>query len=416
MHPDVLIIGGGLAGLACAKTLSDHGIPNLVLEANEKVGGRIRTEDIGGFLLDRGFQVFSSAYPEARKFLNYQALDLQKFHPGAMVRYQGRFFQVSDPLRRPLLALRSLTNPVGTLTDKLRIAKLRKRVCSASPQELFQRKETSTLRYLQDLNFSSSMIERFFRPFLGGVFLDPTLRTSSRLAEFVLHMFALGDTALPAGGMEAIPRHLASTIPSDYIRTHSRVVSIQESTITLESQESLTAKAIVIATDGSATSKLFPTISSLPCQNLVSLYYSTTDLPISGSFLILNGDGKGPINNMCVLSQIAPSYAPPNRHLVSVSVLNSPSLSETEIEQAVRNQLREWFGAWVNDWNHLQTYCIQEAQPIQIPFTTNPYESSTKIRDGLFICGDYRSTPTIDGALLSGRQAAEAVLQDIGRD
>lgn len=190
MNTDVLIIGGGLAGLSCAKTLQDAGVACLLLEASEAVGGRIRTDHVDGFFLDRGFQVFSTGYPEARRMLDYAALKLHNFFPGAVIRFHGKWHRMPDPFRHPFTGFQALFTPIGTLSDKLRVVKLRHRALSGTLNDLFHRLETSTLQHLKNVGFSSSMIERFFRPFLGGVFLDQELNTSSRMAEFVLRMFA----------------------------------------------------------------------------------------------------------------------------------------------------------------------------------------------------------------------------------
>ena len=173
---DVLIIGAGLAGLSCSRTLEDYGISYLLLEASDTVGGRVRTDHVNGFLLDRGFQVFSTAYPEARQMLDYPALKLHHFSPGAMIRFGGKWHPMLDPFRQPFSALQSLLNPIGTCSDKFRVAKFRHRALSGSVPDVFNRPETSTLEYLKNSGFSASMIERFFRPFLGGVFLDTELK------------------------------------------------------------------------------------------------------------------------------------------------------------------------------------------------------------------------------------------------
>ena len=157
----------------------------------------------------------------------------------------------------------------------------------------------------------------------------------------------------------------------------------------------------------------FQNLAATKCHSVACIYYSASDPPIQGPYLILNGDGAGPINNMCVLTQVAPSYAPPNQQLISIVVLKAARSTKTVIEQEVRAQLIEWFGGQVHHWRHLQTEMIREAQPTQLPPTLNPYSTRTKLENGLYICGDYRSTATIDGALLSGRRAAEDVVKEI---
>jgi phytoene dehydrogenase-like protein len=201
----VLVVGAGLAGLCCAERLADHGLAPLVLEAAEDVGGRVRTDEVEGCLLDRGFQVLLTAYPTAREVLDYQALHLQPFEPGALVRCGGRFHRVADPWRRPFAALQGVFGPIGSLSDKLRVAALRRRVLQGAVRDLFERPERTTMAALREAGFSTAMIDRFFRPFLGGVFLDTKLETSSRMFEFVFRMFASGDVAIPARGMQAIP-------------------------------------------------------------------------------------------------------------------------------------------------------------------------------------------------------------------
>ena len=413
MKSDVVIIGGGLAGLSCAKTLTDHGIENIVLEANESVGGRVKTDTVDGFLLDRGFQVFSSAYPEAQRALDYKALRLKTFHSGALVRFDGNFHRVADPYRHPRQAIPTLTAPIGTLADKFRIAKLRKKVLSGSLHELFNRPETSTLQYLQEMRFSPSMINRFFRPFLGGIFLDANLLTSSRVAEFVLRMFSSGNTALPTNGMGTIAKQLASHLQEEHVHTQTKVIGIQGKTLQLASTETVKAEIIVIATENSIGTQLDPNIIPLPYRRVACLYYASSYSPISGPYLVLNGDGRGPINNLCVLTQVAPTYAPPGRQLISVSVLNFNEQQTSRLELEVRNQLHEWFGSQVKDWQHVKTYLIKEAQPAQDPPFTQASTRSSKIRDGIFVCGDYRATATINGALGSGRQTAELVLKEL---
>ena len=415
MEPEVLVIGGGLAGLACSITLTEHGVSNLVLEAGERVGGRVQTDIIDGFSFDRGFQVFSLAYPEAQRFLDYAALKLQNFHPGALVRFSGKFHRVSDPFHQPIQALRSLTTPIGTLADKFRVLQLRKRALSGSIQEIFQRRETTTLQYLQELQFSQSMIDRFFRPFLGGVFLDPELKTSSRLTDFVVRMFSSGSTSVPEAGMGAISQQMASRLQPGQLRTGTRVISIQGNYLTLAPNERLTAKAIVLATHASEAAKLVPELTSPKCHSVACIYYSAPESPLKGPYLILNGEGSGPINNLCVITQVAPSYAPPNQQLISISVLRPPPSSEAALEREVRLQLTAWFGCQVNDWRHLKTFMIEEAQPTQVPPTSNPFSAESKLNNTLFICGDYCSTATIDGALLSGRRAAAALVQELHR-
>ncbi len=410
MNREILIIGAGLAGLSCANSLERQGLSYLVLEASDTIGGRLRTDRVDEFLLDRGFQVFSTAYPEARALLDYDALNLRHFFPGAVIRFKNKWHRIVDPFRHSFGALRTLASPVGTLTDKMRVAQFRHRTLTGSIQELFTRPETSTLTFLQHLGFTSTMIERFFRPFLGGIFLDPELETSSRMTEFIFRMFASGHSSLPAEGMEAIPRQLGTFLSPHTLRTQARVTSLQKTTVTLESGETGSARAIVMATEGPAAARLIPSLTTPPYRSVASLYFAAPDPPFQGPHLLLNGERAGPINNLCVISQIAPTYSQTSRQLLSISVLNPARQSPDHLTSQVRHQLQEWFGRQAKDWEHLRTSIITTAQPRQgIPYP-NPYAVESNLGNGIFVCGDFCATGTIDGALLSGRRAAEAVI------
>jgi phytoene dehydrogenase-like protein len=408
---EVLIVGAGLSGLCCARILQQRGINCTLLEAADAVGGRIRTDIVDGFRLDRGFQVFLTSYPEAKSILDYAALDLKPFLPGALVRYSGRFYQLTDPWRRPFAAIRSLGTPIGSLADKLRVARFRSRSLRGSIEERFQDPETTSFKALQDAGFSPSMIERFFRPFLGGIFLDPELRTSSRMLNFVFRMFSIGTACLPAEGMEAIPRQLAAKLPSGSIRLGTPVVRVEAGKITLATGEVLTAKSVVVAVDGQAAARLLGDTISLAGKGTTCFYFSAPTSPIAQPLLVLNGDGQGPINNICVPTVAAPSYGPANQSLVSVTVLGTVEDSDRLLSD-VRQQLGEWFGTQAQQWQHLRTYSIPYALPAQESPALDVPQRQVRWSPGIYVCGDHRDNASIQGAMVSGRRAAEAILQD----
>lgn len=412
MKNDVLIVGAGLAGLCCARQLQQRGAQVLLLEAADGVGGRIRTDLVDGFRLDRGFQVFLTSYPAAQRLLDYQALHLKSFLPGALVRHGEAFHALTDPWRRPAAALGSVFSPIGSLVDKLRIAGLRGRSLRGSLEERFRDTETTTLAMLQGAGFSTAMIDRFFRPFLGGIFLDAELQTSSRMFDFVFRMFSLGSASLPAEGMEAIPRQLASGLPPDKIRLGARAVSVQPRLVKLDTGEELKACSVVVAADGPAAAQLLGKAVSTPAgQGVTCLYFSAQRPPIEQPVLVLNGEGHGPVNNVCVPTIVAPSYGPADRSLVSATVLGiAKDLDRLQAE--VRQQLGGWFGAEVMDWHHLRTYRIPYALPRQFPPALSVAERPVRVQPGLYVCGDHRDNASIQGAMVSGRRAAEAVLED----
>jgi len=408
--PDVVVVGAGLAGLACALHLHDAGARVRVLEASDGVGGRVRTDVVDGFRLDRGFQVLLTAYPECRRVLDYPALDLRPFLPGALVRRSGRFHELSDPWRRPGRAWRSLTAGVGTLADRLRIARFRGRVRRGTIEDLFRRPETSAAERVRREGFSRGMVEAFFHPFFGGILLDRSLSASSRMLEFVFRMMAEGDVALPAAGMQAIPEQVAARLPEGTVRLGARVAVAAPREVKLDSGETVPADAVVVATEGPEAARLtgLPAPGSLP---VTCLYFAADKAPIEEPLIVLDGDGTGPVNNLCFPSQVAPGYAPAGATLVSASVVGGAAsdAGHQALERAARAQMEGWFGAAVRGWRHLRTGHVRHAQPEQRPGALEPVERPVRLENGLFVCGDHRDTASLHGALLSGHRAAEAV-------
>ncbi|NJN47922.1 MAG: FAD-dependent oxidoreductase, partial [Candidatus Competibacteraceae bacterium] len=366
-----------------------------------------------GFLLDRGFQVLQTAYPEARRWLDYSALDLRPFRPGALIRHAGRFHRIGDPLRRPADALPTLFSPIGTWADKLRILRLRHRVLQGNWSALFNRPETSTVAALRADGFSENIIERFFRPFLAGVFFDEHLATSSRTFEFVFRAFASGDTALPAQGMESIPKQLAARLPTNVLRLNTPVANVEDRVVRLVSGEQISASAVVVATEaGTAAQLLGDTTQPVRCPT-TCLYFAAPEPPLQEPLLVLNGDGTGPLNSLLVPSVLSADYAPPGQALITVNVLGNPVQDDAVLEVQVRAQLRDWFGAGIEHWRLLRIYRIAHALPAQLPPAPDPDGHSPQINDWLFLCGEYRNAPSIQWALASGRKAAQSVAKTL---
>jgi phytoene dehydrogenase-like protein len=408
---DVIVVGGGLAGLCCVLGLHQAGISALLLEASDGVGGRVRTDKVEGFLLDRGFQVLLTAYPEARRTLDYPALDLHFFYPGAMVRFGGKFHRVADPWRHPMEALKGVFSPVGTFTDKLKVGKLRREVLKGSVVEIYQRRETTTLEALQGRGLSAGMIDRFFRPFLGGVFFDRELRVSSRMFEFGFRMFSSGETALPAQGMGAIPVQIASLLPAGAIRLHSRVESIQDRSVILSSGEKITAGCLVLATEGPETARLLGEGKLPGSRSTTCVYFAAEEPPLDEPLLILNGEGPGPVNSLAIPSLVAPAYAPPGQCLIAATIIGLPPLQDDQLAEAVRSQLSGWFGSKVSAWRHLRTYWIRHALPLQVPPLSDPNAPVHPVRPGLYVCGEFGNPASLQWAMASGRRAGEAIAQ-----
>ncbi len=404
---DVIVVGAGLAGLACAVELAEAGRTVTVLEASDGVGGRVRTDEVDGFLLDRGFQIYLTAYPEGQRLLDYEALDLRAFRPGAFVRHGGAFHLVGDPVRRPGDLPATLRAPVGSLADKLRVGwlwRLRFRDESA----LLAGTDVTTADELSQLGFGPAMVERFWRPLFAGIQLDPALEGPARTFRFVFAMLAAGDAAVPARGMQAIPDQLAARLPEGAIRLGVRVTAVGPHGAILETGERIEAPAVVVATDGPTAARLTSVVD--PGSRAVScVYFGGPESPLGEPVLVLDGDGHGPVNNLAVMSDVAPGYAPPGRALVAAACVPGGG---DGLEEAARRQLRGWFGAAVDGWQHLRTYHIPHAQPAHRPPFTPAHPA--RLPSGVYVAGDHRATASINGALASGTRAAHALLAEGG--
>jgi phytoene dehydrogenase-like protein len=401
---DVVVIGAGLAGLAAARTIQHSGHSVVVVEAGDAVGGRVRTDNVDGFLLDRGFQVILTAYPELDTQVDMDALDVQAFDPGAMVWRNGRGHVVSDPFRKPFTLLSTAFAPIGTLFDKVRIVALRARVLRRSSASLLGGQDVSTDVALRTFGFSSRMIDRFFRPLFGGIQLDPHLATSRRMFDVIFRSLSQGQSVVPSRGMEELPRQIASHLPPGTIVLNSRVTELRDTTVVLESGSTITARAIVVATEGPAASKLLG-LPAVESRTVGCVYFSADKPPTHKKLVVLDGTGKGPVLNVAVLSNIAPSYAPPGKHLIVAAL---PGVCTGDLEAMSREQLRDWWGPQVDAWKHVRTYAITHGGPVQKP----PFAPKQRVNlgNGRFVCGDHRDTGSIQGALFSGRRCGEAVI------
>ncbi len=377
--PDVIVVGAGVAGLACARRLVRAGLDVVVLEESDGIGGRVRTDEVDGFRLDRGFQVLPTAYPEARAALDFEELDLRPFERGAVVRHAGAFHKVADPRHAPLTALRALVTGAASTGDALALRRL---LARRGP-------ETTTADALRDAGLSAAAL-RFLTPFLRGIFLEQGLVTSSAFLEFVLATFSAGPAAVPARGMGEIASQLAHGID---IHLNHRVGDLS----------TLDARAVVVAAPGLLDDE------ETGWNGVSCIYFDAPDPPFAGAWLLLNGDPAGLVNNVAVMSEVSRDYAPPGRALVSASVIGGV---EPDLD-TVRRELADWFGPAVRDWRFLRTYEISHALPAY-PSGAR-IERPVRISAGLYACGDRRLHPSLNGALHSGRLAAKAVLADRAR-
>jgi phytoene dehydrogenase-like protein len=415
--PEVVIVGAGLAGLCCARRLFQCGKSSQVLESSDEIGGRLRTDEVDGFLLDRGFQLYLTAYPEGRGVLDLEALDLRCFQRAALIWYRGRFHRIADPRQAPLTSLRALGNPIGTLRDKWRLALLAWDLLDDKPDEGLEREERLTLDLLRwNAGFSETMIDRFWRPFLGSVFLEKKLVTSSRFFRFLMQKVLTGDAAVPARGMRAIPEQLAAQLPQGSVLLNRGVERVEKGKVMLSGGEEIATRSIVIATEGPAAARLIGGDFQAPAsRGATTLYYAAQQPPLDEPLLVFDGENKGPVNSLAVMSAAAPTYAPPGEPLVSALVIGVPDEADDRLDFRVRNQLGEWFGPEVARWRLLRIYRIPHALPDMAAGNLDPAERPVRIYPGLYVCGDHRDNGSIDGAMTSGFRAAQTVMEDMHR-
>lgn len=406
-----LVVGAGIAGLSCAVHLMRAGHSVLVLDAADGVGGRVRTDVVGGYRLDRGFQVLLDAYPECRDLLDYDALELKPFYAGALVRFDGAFHTIADPWRHPIEAAKGFLSPVSTLADKARLATMGLKIINSSLDDIWSRPERATIDLLREAHLSDAAIDRFFRPFFGGVFFDRELRTSSRMFEFCFKMFAKGRATVPASGMQAIPEQLAAHLPEGSIRLNTRVAGVDAAGLTLESGERLRGRPI-IATEPDAARSLLgeKVVPAREWNSTVTVYYAGAQSPVERPILVLDGDGTGPVNHLAVMSSAAPSYAPDGKALIAANIVGRRMEDDGDLDAICRGQLEAWFGLSVHDWELLRIDRIDRALPRQLPGTLEPHAREFVTDDGIIVCGDHLADTSLNGAMASGRRAAEMAM------
>lgn len=427
----VTVIGAGLSGLTAARRLSRAKLKVKLLDASDRIGGRIKTDQVEGFLLDHGFQVFLTGYETARKELRLDQLQLSPFMPGATVYYSNRFYRMDDPWRTPWYRwpamAATLFSPIGSLLDKLRIAQFRSSVIKQSSAELLSQPEQTSVAFLRQFGFNDQMIDRFFRPFFGGVFLENELTTSSRMLKFLFKTFSTGLATLPLGGMQAIPAQIAMDLPADSIRLNATVTSLhrfeQQVRLVLSDGEEVESDYCIVAAEQPAARRLLQPFGDLPSGKSVGatccLYFamspdSMKSFPTSSPLLMLNGSGSGLINNVSIPTLAQPSYGPKDQHLLSVSTVGVTELSSLDLLRQIQAELEAWFGKVAKSWRHLRTYRIPFSLPNQSVGLEDRFCS--KMSERIFVCGDYCKTASIEGAIESGLSTANHLLDSLEKN
>lgn len=401
---DVIVVGAGLAGLAAARRITEAGKTAVVLEASDAVGGRIRTDVIGGIRMDRGFQLFNPAYPQAQRVLDFDQLDLRPFVAGAAISRGSTLHRVADPRREPRATLASAIAPVGSPIGTAAFAAYAIRCATSPMRHLLAREDITAREALRRAGVTATVMERLVVPFLSGVFLEDTLNTSRYFLDMVLRSFVNGTPSVPALGMQQIPEQLAAGLD---VRLNEAVTNIHETTVTT-TMGTYSARAIVVATDAQTAAHFIPALGVTGVHHVTTWYHLVPDdqvLTWNRPWLVIDAQHRGPLVNSVVLTHAAPEYAP-GKTLVSSSALGLRTI--TEDEHAARAHAAILYGVDTRAWELVGTYAVRNALPaMRVPFDVR---KPVQINPSLFVAGDHRDTASIQGALVSGRRTGDAVL------
>lgn len=410
---DVVIVGAGLSGLTCARTLTEHGLQVRVLEAGDAVGGRVRTDRVDGFTLDRGFQVLNTAYPALQGAVDLDALDLRDFDPSAVILLDGRHVVLGNPLQDPGRAASSMRVPVGGVLGKAALGLYVARCATASARSLERRDDITAKEAWRRAHIPVDIVNGILRPFFSGVLLEREITTSRRFTDLMFKMFARGRSTVPSGGMQRLPEQIAGHLPADVVRLGTRVHQLDASHAEW-SDGRVSARAVVVATDGWTASRLLPRALEAPvAHGVTTVYHSAPPFPEASASLLLDAD-RSPIANSIALSAAAPEYAPANRVLVATSLVHGSVPDQVDGAQ-MRTALGRLHRTDAASWELLATYDLPHALPgMPAPHPLRRPVRLTGSGETVYVAGDHRDTSSIQGALVSGRRAAQAVLHDLG--
>ena len=402
---DVVVIGAGLAGLAAAVRLQESGLDVVVLEQSDGIGGRVRTDLVDGFRLDRGFQLLNPAYPEAKARLDLDALDLRPFEAGLVVSVGDKRYSLGDPLRLPSSIPNTLTAPVGSMKEKVAFGTWVAGLGVGSTKSIRDAEDRPLVEELRARGMGDGLVDKVLRPFLSGVLAEEELSSSQRMVSMLLRSFARGTPSVPALGMQAMPDQLASRLAAGTVHLGCCVSGVRSGHVDT-TDGTVAAPAVVVAVGGEAALALG--VPGAPTRPLTTWWYAADEPPTTKALLHVDAERRGPLANTVVMTNAADSYATDGRALVSATAVGAVG----ELQEEARRHAGVLYGADPRGWQWLRTDVVEHALPAHP--AGQPLAQEVDLGDGLFVCGDHRDTPSIQGALVSGRRAADAVRGRLG--
>ncbi len=420
---DVVVIGAGLAGLACAARTTAAGLSVAVVERSDRVGGRVRTDVVDGFRCDRGFQLLNPAYPQARRVLDLPALRLQPLPSGVVVATAGRRRLLADPRRVGLAALPAALDGAlfagGSLREKARFARWALSCATRDPADLLSAPDEPWGSALDRLGITAALRTGVLDPFLAGVVAEIDGSTSRRFVELLVRSFVRGRPSVPWDGMQAIPDQLAAGLPAGTVHCQVAVTQIGPpsatgSTRMIQTEHgSITARAVVVATDP-ISAAAFIGCPAPVVRPLTTFWHTAPHPPSRSGALHLDGDRRGPVINTVVMTNAAPGYSPHARPLIASTILGLPAAGahEPTSEAGVRRHLHLIYGVDTAPWEVVTVHAVEHALTAMPP--PLDVRRPVDLGQGLFVVGDHRDSASQQGALVSGRRGGDAVLHALG--
>ena len=400
---EIYVIGAGISGLIAAYELEQEGYHPIIIEKTGEVGGRVKTVNVKGYALDLGFQVLLSAYPLAKKYLDMDALQLNKLESGALIYTEGKAYRIGDPLRNWKVLIPTLLANIGSIGDKLKILKLNNRLNHKSIEEIFESPESTTLEYLKNFGFSSRIIDVFFRPFFSGIFLEPNLATSSRMFEFVYKMFGEGYATIPKLGIGEISKQLKSKLKQSEFIFNSEVEEVTKDHIVLRSGEKRPHNGVIIT--GNASYLISnQKDEEIKWKSCMCLYFEVDKTNIPHNTIALIADVGNYSNNLYAYKDQSS-----DKTILSVTTLRHNNKTDQEIIDKIIAEIKKYTGC--TQVNFIHSFRINQALPdIQnLKMTTKPKEMQAL--DNVFLAGDHLFNGSLNAAMESGRLAAKGIVQ-----